>query len=175
MVRLGLYAGLRNEEMCWLKWDSIDWKKRIINVQETTCELTGESWEPKDYEARRIDVKEDCIDFLKEEQKRQKKAKLLGVFVLPAGTIKNRKEEDKRKPLYPSSVSKSFTKMIRDEGMDANITVYSMRHTYATMALRSGIDIRTLQKRMGHSDIKTTMEYLHFIEPESHPMDRLPY
>jgi len=50
-----------------------------------------------------------------------------------------------------------------------------MRHTYATMALRGGVDLRTLQKRMGHSDLKTTMEYLHFIEPEAHPMDKLPY
>ena len=30
----------------------------------------------------------------------------------------------------------------------------------------AGVDLRTLQKRMGHSDIKTTMGYLHFIEPE---------
>jgi hypothetical protein len=31
------------------------------------------------------------------------------------------------------------------------------------------------QRRMGHSDLKTTTEYLHFIEPEEHPMDKLPY
>jgi site-specific recombinase XerD len=43
------------------------------------------------------------------------------------------------------------------------------------VALRSGIDLRTLQQRMGHSDIKVTMEYLHYIEPEEHPMDKLPY
>jgi len=28
---------------------------------------------------------------------------------------------------------------------------------------------------MGHSDIKTTMEYLHYVEPEQHPTDALPY
>jgi len=59
--------------------------------------------------------------------------------------------------------------------MNPAITIYSMRHSYATMALRSGVDVRTLQRRMGHADIKTTMEYLHHIEPEQHPMDRLPY
>ena len=50
-----------------------------------------------------------------------------------------------------------------------------MRPPCATMAVRSAVDLRTLQKRMGHSDLKTTMEYLHFIEPEAHPMDKLPY
>ena len=50
------------------------------------------------------------------------------------------------------------------------------RHTcLPKLTLRSRVDLRTLQKRMGHSDLKTTMEYLHFIEPEAHPMDSLPY
>ncbi|MBI2501937.1 MAG: hypothetical protein HYW07_01730 [Candidatus Latescibacteria bacterium] len=35
-VRLGLYAGLRDEEMCWLKWESVDWRHRILSIQATT-------------------------------------------------------------------------------------------------------------------------------------------
>ena len=70
---------------------------------------------------------------------------------------------------------KAFTKIIQAEGLDPTITIYGLRHTYATMALRAGVDLRALQKRMGHSDLKTTMEYLHYIEPEQHPMDKLPY
>jgi site-specific recombinase XerD len=82
---------------------------------------------------------------------------------------------DRRKHVHANTPTKSFARMIHDEGLDPAVTVYSLRHTYATMALRAGVDLRTLQKRMGHSDIKTTMEYLHYIEPEQHPMDRLPY
>ena len=81
----------------------------------------------------------------------------------------------RKRPLYQDVPQKAFAKVIRAEGMDSEITIYSLRHTYATMALRGGVDLRTLQKRMGHSDIKTTMEYLHHIEPEQHPMDQLPY
>ena len=79
------------------------------------------------------------------------------------------------RPLQQDAPQKAFAKMVLAEGLDKEITVYSLRHTYATMALRSGIDLRTLQRRMGHSDLKTTMEYLHYIEPEEHPMDKLPY
>jgi site-specific recombinase XerD len=39
----------------------------------------------------------------------------------------------------------------------------------------AGLDIRTVQQYMGHSDMKTTMEYLHYLEPETHPTDQLPY
>jgi integrase len=175
VVRLGLYAALRNEEMCWLKWDCIDWDKRILTIQASVCEVTGESWLPKDFEARRIDVKEACIDFLRQEYQRQQAAGHGSPFVLPAGTPNVADAGDRCKHVHPSTPTKSFGKMIHDEGMDEGITVYTLRHTYATMALRAGVDLRTLQKRMGHSDIKTTMAYLHFIEPEQHPMDVLRY
>ena len=173
IVRLGLYAGLRNNEMCWLRWDAIDWKSRIVTVQEAVCEETGQKWIPKDYESRRLDVKEACIDFLLKERHRQTEAGVLGPFVLPGGNKKH--PVYRKKPLHQDAPQKAFAQMILAEEMDRQITVHSLRHTYATMALRAGIDLRTLQRRMGHSDIKTTMEYLHFIEPEQHPMDALPY
>ena len=175
VVHLGLYAGLRNEEMCWLKWTSVDWDKRILNIQESVCELTGESWVPKDYETRRVDVKPACMDYLAKERQRQEREEVLGPFVLSAGRHIKQVSDERLRPMHPDSPSKAFSRMIRDEKWDERITIYSMRHTYATMALRSGVDLRTLQKRMGHSDLKTTMEYLHFIEPEKHPMDSLPY
>ena len=168
LARLGLYAGLRNQEMSWLKWDSIDWDRRVITVQESVCELTGEVWTPKDHELRRLDVKQTCIDYLGEEKERQEKADLLGPFVLPGGGRK--RPGFKVKPLSQDALQKALLKMLAAEGkQDFAITVYSLRHTYATMALRSGVDLRTLQKRMGHSDIKVTMDYLHYIEPERTP------
>ena len=178
VVRLGLYAGLRNEEMIWLKWDCVDFKSRILTIKETTCELTGEKWKPKDYEMRRLDIKDACSDYLKQEQERQKKEKILGPFLLPGGGARRLHHGDKpyfHKPLSSDAPQKAFAKMIHAQGLDKDITIYCFRHTYATMGLRSGIDLRTVQKNMGHSKIETTMEYLHYIEPERHPTDKLPY
>lgn len=173
VVRLGLYAGLRDEEMCWLRWDAIDWQNRIISVRESICEETGRAWISKDYESRRLDVKSACIDYLREERERQGREEILGPFIMPGGHEK--RPDFRKRPLSQDAPQKAFAKMVRAEEMDPDITIYSLRHTYATMALRSGVDLRTLQKRMGHSDLKTTMEYLHYIEPEEHPMDMLPY
>jgi integrase len=61
VVRLGLYAGLRNQEMCWLQWDRVDWGRGILTITEAGCEATGRVWVPKGGEIRRIDAKDSCM------------------------------------------------------------------------------------------------------------------
>ena len=166
-LRLGLYAGMRDEEMVMLKWASVDLKSRIIEIKESISEAAGKEWVPKDSEFRRVDIKKDLADYLEREKLRQEREGILGDFILPSG--------HRQKPLHYDSPQKAFSKMVKQEGMNSEITLYCMRHTYATWALRSGVDIKTIQKNLGHADLKTTMEYLHYIEPEEHPMDDLPY
>jgi site-specific recombinase XerD len=180
LVRLGLYAGLRNQEMLWLKWDAIDWNQRILTIGRSCCEITGEVWVPKDHEMRRLDVKEALIRQLQEERRRQKQMDLLGPFVMPGGGG-TRPEDYRQRPLSPIALQRAFKRLLKAESrLDMGCTIYSLRHTYCTMLLRkpphgAGLDIRTVQQYMGHSDMKTTMEYLHYLEPETHPTDQLPY
>lgn len=70
---------------------------------------------------------------------------------------------------------------IRAGALKAKITKrvspHTFRHCFATHLLWAGYDIRTVQELMGHNDIKTTMVYLHILQPggagvES-PLDKL--
>ena len=131
--------------------------------------MTGRVWIPKDQEARRLGVKQALIEYLCEERQRQEQYHICGPFVLSTG------KSHHFKPLHHNTLSTAFAKMIARAQMDPAITLYCLRHSYATWALRGGVDIRTVQRNMGHSDIKTTMAYLHHVEPEDHPMDMLPY
>ena len=180
LIRLGLYAGLRNQEMLWLRWDAIDWEQRIITIGQSRCEATGDTWIPKDSEMRRLDVKEALVDHLRRERQSQQHTGLLGPFVMPGGGGTRRRDYNQR-PLSPIALQRAFKALTKAENrLDSGYTIYSLRHTYCTMLLRkppdgAGLDIRTVQQRMGHSDMKTTMEYLHYLEPEAHPTDLLPY
>lgn len=49
-------------------------------------------------------------------------------------------------------------------GIKKHVTSHVLRHTYATHLLEMGMDIMTLKDLLGHSDIKTTLVYLHIAQ-----------
>ena len=44
------------------------------------------------------------------------------------------------------------------------VTAHTFRHSFASHLLQANYDIRTIQQLLGHSDIRTTMIYLHTVE-----------
>jgi integrase/recombinase XerD len=55
-------------------------------------------------------------------------------------------------------VIKSLCKKV---GIRKEVTTHTFRHTYATHLLEDGVNIQSVQKALGHSDMRTTMVYLH--------------
>ena len=75
-----------------------------------------------------------------------------------------------RKKVGPSK------KIAKEAGIKDLTTLHALRHTFASQLVMKGVDLPTVQKLMGHSDIQTTMIYSH-LSPDhlADVVDKLPF
>lgn len=67
----------------------------------------------------------------------------------------------RKKPLTPQGVRQILTRCMGEAAVDGHITPHMFRHTFATVLLDAGVDIRYIQTLLGHSSISTTEIYTH--------------
>ncbi len=104
--------------------------------------------------------------------------------VRPHFTKKNRKSRHLFVNRYGNAVSKQVAGiMVRSYVKAAKIkkkaTAHTFRHTFATVLIKNGADIRAVQKMMGHADLKTTQIYIRSLgidikkeHKKSHPREK---
>jgi site-specific recombinase XerD len=134
-----VYAGLRRSEVFYLLWKDINWKTGEISV------VSRQEHHTKNYETRRIPMSDTLIKALKRHPRH------LGspyVFCNREGQTYN-------------NVRKSLNKAAKQADIEDGISMHQLRHAFCSHALMQGIDPRTVQKWMGHKDMKTTLRYAH--------------
>ena len=75
------------------------------------------------------------------------------------------------------SVQKAVAQAVGKAGIAKRVTPHTLRHSFATHLLVSGVDIRQVQELLGHAHVETTMIYLHVAKglraPPKSPLDQL--
>lgn len=150
LVRFQAAVGTRINEALALQVQDLNLKKGTARIRRTwTRNLDGkmELGTPKNGEARTVAIPDFLIPLL--EQQIAGCAKDDYVFRAPRGGAID--DGNWR--------TRVWTKAIKALGMeDEGVTIHSLRHTYASIAIANGADVKTLQKQLGHATATMTLD-----------------
>ncbi len=100
-------------------------------------------------------------------------------YIFPAKnlSVDPRTKIKRRHHLLESSLQKAVKAAVKRTGIVKPVRCHTFRHSFATHMLEDGANIRTVQKVLGHADVKTTEIYTHVMETNisklSSPLDTL--
>lgn len=159
---LMLFTGMRRGELCGLEWHDIDFDKKTISVVRTSQYTSNKGIFTKETKTsgsyRTFTISDNLIRILHNYQDWYKenfidKVGNKRLFVKLDGT-----------PIHPDSVTDWLEKFSQNN-LQRKITPHMLRHTYVSMLVYSGIDLKEISRRVGHSDLSTTCRiYTHCME-----------
>ena len=146
-----LYTGCREGEVMHAEWNDLIDDCRILLIREKK----QWGWKPKGRKERRVRIP----DFLAEELKKTRK-KANSSLLFP-------NEETGKPEGHLLRRLKAVVKRANLKAAYGNWTLHIFRHTFATMHLQSGVDVRTVQKWLEHSELSTTQKYCDWLDAHS--------
>lgn len=147
-----LNTGIRAGERARLKFEDVDFKNKRILIRSSKA---------KDYRAVPMNEEvEKTLKWLKEN------------YTPPYSTSPKSypREEYQKEYVFCNvdgspimNIKKAFSNAVKKAGL-RNVSPHTLRHTFASHLVMSGVDLRTVQRLLGHKSITITMVYSHLTE-----------
>ena len=151
MYYIELVTGLRRGELLGLKWEDLDLEQGTLRVQRQVSRINGEVVEAPlktKNSYRTISLGADAVGILNEQRKKCCGSEY--VFPSPTGG-----------PISPDSVIQMLHRVLKRAGLP-KVRFHDLRHTFATVALQNGVDIKTVSGMLGHYSAGFTLDtYAH--------------
>lgn len=154
-ILLAFYAGLRRGEICGLRWNDIDFHKHTITVRSAVGVSSGKDGDytknPKNKSSNRT------FPMLPQIEEALKQRKIL-IAPLDNWYVIGEEEQFMR----PQQYNRLFAEFVERNGLvDAygkKIVPHGLRHNFATVGIRAGMDIASLSLMMGHASRAMTLD-----------------
>ncbi|MCD7762947.1 MAG: site-specific integrase [Lachnospiraceae bacterium] len=155
---VGVYYGLRREEILGLKWPAVNYKNKVLTICHT---VTGnstiyESDRTKTIAGRRMlnlfPTAELCFNKLKQQQE-ENRAFFGNTYHDTQNYVFT--HEDGR-PYRPDYITSTFSRAMREFGRP-EITLHKLRYTCASLLIDKGWDVKKVQYWLGDNDAATVM------------------
>lgn len=165
-IELALTTGMRRGEVCALRWSDFD-DSGAITVSHALGNGPGGFYlkEPKTgSSARTIPLTGHTTTMLK--AMRADSRRTMAEIGVDAGDpyILGTQVPDSR-PYNPTQLGKDFSAFCKMNGFDC--TFHDLRHTFATMMIGNGCDVRTVASYLGHASVSMTLDIYADVDPEA--------
>lgn len=170
MFHLLAFTGLRRGELLGLKWEDIDFSKKILSVKRNL--IYNE--QIKEYQLsvpktknsiRDIGIDDGTIQILLKWRNYQRE------FFIGRGINTGSPDQILFTSQSNHYISETYLrrtiKSVTREYNLPHITVHGFRHTHCSLLFEAGVDMQNVKERLGHSNIRTTMDiYAHVTKTE---------
>ena len=163
MLIVDIFTGMRQSEIIGLTWDCINFEKGTITIyrqyrkerhykQDSTYQFSP----MKNNKPRTITPANTVIETLKHVKSEQE------LFAEESGELYSNPEgfvftNHKGKPIPPSTIYGNFKRIAKKIGCP-DARYHDLRHTFATLSLQNGDDIKTVSSNLGHATVAFTLD-----------------
>jgi site-specific recombinase XerD len=145
MLSIAYGTGMRAGEVCRLKVGDIDGDQMIIRVVQG-----------KGRKDRQVKLPNDLLGLIRAWWPVRSKRLDAGTPLQERWLFPGGKDEG---PTSARQFGRLFQETVRMAGITKRGTLHSLRHSFATHLLESGVDIRVIQAMLGHSKLDVTARY----------------
>lgn len=169
-ARVALYTGLREGEICALQWRDIDLDARTLWVRRSIGEGVGGCYEKdtKTDRARDVALPDALANLLGDWRRAQRAA------FAEAGAVLDGSSYVLGDPvgfMNPRTLGRGWTTLARAMGVRGTEgrvpTFHDLRHTWATMYLAAGGDVKTAASNLGHANVAMTLNTYASADPNA--------
>jgi len=142
--------GLRLHEALYLQVSDIDGQRLQVHVHRG-----------KGAKDRYVPLPEETLTLLRAYWKTHQNP----IWLFPATGRDQKQSATATEPMRRNSVQGAFRKAKRRAGITkTGVAIHTLRHSYATHLLEAGVNLRLIQRYLGHTRLETTMVYLHLTQ-----------